>query len=512
MYRLASVQPALSTEYGAVAQRLLSRNVDETVNYDVLVVGSGMGGGILASALADEGANVLVLEAGSLLFPTHVGNLPRQLEIGKFDKNVWHLWPDFGVTNYTNADGSNFRGAQAFNLGGRSVFWGGLTPRQAAWQLASWPEVVREYLLTEGYAAAEARLNSSKPPTSPFQRSSKAFLEQTIPGFNAVDAPMAIQYVAPAPWMMPAGLFSTADLLLEDALRLESPAPRRRPTVNLNHAVWSVNLDGTRAIGVRCYDMLERVERNYKAGVVVLAAGTIESAKIALQSGITGPTGLVGRGITDHMIRYRHFTVPPADTEATTTDSAKVILQHPDASGAQHAFDVIVELGSELNQGRYVDPGDLLVDENVRNGWMMCEIVFQYYAELREENFVQTAGNNPATPVSVRVDPAPPPAVVEQESDEIAQAVLAAYQAKPVIDEPGWPTLMVADLGGVAHEVGTLRMTAAEDGVLDADLGFLGYSDLFACDNSVFPASPAANPSLTTAALALRLAAHLRGN
>jgi choline dehydrogenase-like flavoprotein len=506
------VQPALSTEYGVVAQRLLPRNVDETVNYDVLVVGSGMGGGILASALADAGANVLVLEAGSLLFPTHVGNLPRQLEIGRFDKNTWHLWPEFGVKNYTNAQGSNFRGGQAFNVGGRSVFWGGLTPRPTAWQLASWPEVVRDYLTAEGYAAAEARLNSAEPPTSAFQQSSRTFLEQTIQGFQAADAPMAIQYVAPAHWMMPAGLFSTVDLLLEDALRLEPPAPRRRPTVNLNHAVGSVTLEDTRATGVRCYDMLDRVERNYKAGAVVLCAGTIESAKIALLSGITGPGNLVGRGITDHAIRYRHFTVPPADAEATMTDSAKVVLQHPEASSAQHAFDIIVELGSELNQGRYVDPGDLAADENIRNGWMMCEIVFQYYADLREENFVEIVGEDPAAPVSVRVDPAPPPPAVEQESNEIAHAVLTAYQSEPVLNEEGWPDLMVADLGGVAHEVGTLRMTATGNGVVDTDLAFLGYSNLYACDNSVFPASPAANPSLTTVALALRLAKYLRDN
>jgi hypothetical protein len=32
---------------------------------------------------------------GSLLFPTHVANLPRRLRIGKFDKNVWGLYGDF---------------------------------------------------------------------------------------------------------------------------------------------------------------------------------------------------------------------------------------------------------------------------------------------------------------------------------------------------------------------------------------------------------------------------------
>src|SRR5450432_3295494 len=101
---------ALTTEYGIVPQRLVPRNTDTSVTYDVVVVGSGFGGGLLASALADSGANVLVLEAGSYLFPTHVGNLPRQLPIGQFDKNTWHLYQDFGVINYQNVEGSDFQG------------------------------------------------------------------------------------------------------------------------------------------------------------------------------------------------------------------------------------------------------------------------------------------------------------------------------------------------------------------------------------------------------------------
>jgi hypothetical protein len=130
------------------------------------------------------------------------------------------------------------------------------------------------------------------------------------------------------------------------------PVPLKRLTVNVNRAVRRITFEGTPATGVRCCDMLDRVERTYKADVVVLCAGTIESAKIALLSGIPGPSNLVGRGITDHTIRYRHFTVPPADAEGTMTDSAKVVLQHPEASSAEHAFDIIVELGTELNQGR----------------------------------------------------------------------------------------------------------------------------------------------------------------
>jgi hypothetical protein len=502
---------ALTTEYGVVPQRLLPRNIDTSVNYDVIIVGSGLGGGVLASALADAGANVLVLEAGSYLFPTHVGNLPRALPIGQFDKNVWHLWRDFAVINYRNINGSNFQGAQGFNLGGRSIFWGALTPRQTQWQLQSWPQVIVDYLLNgNGYANAEQRLNVGQLPPSQFQQDSTAFLDATISGFVAANAPMGIQYVAPAHWMLPVGLFSTADLLLEDALRAGAPAPDRALTINLNHAVWSVTTNGTKATGVHCFDLLDGTERYYKGNVIVLAAGTIESAKIALQSDLNDPAKLIGQGITDHAIRYRHFTVSPNHPHASTTDSAKVVLQHPAATEQAHAFDVIVELGTELNQGRYVDPTDLASDENIRNGWMMCEIVFQYYADLVTGNVVQTAGADPAYPVNINMAPATPSQALRDEADQIAQAVFTAFDAQPVIGEQDWPALLTADLGGVAHEVGTLRMTAGSTGVVDTDLKFVAYDNLYACDNSVFPASPAANPSLTLAALALRLAGHLR--
>jgi choline dehydrogenase-like flavoprotein len=79
----------------------------------------------------------------------------------------------------------------------------------------------------------------------------------------------------------------------------------------------------------------------------------------------------------------------------------------------------------------------------------------------------------------------------------------------PVLGEGGWPTLQTAGLGGVAHDVGTLRMAEDGTGVVDADLKFVAYDNLYACDNSVFPTSPTANPSLTTVALALRLAQYL---
>lgn len=62
-----------------------------------------------------------------------------------------------------------------------------------------------------------------------------------------------------------------------------------------------------------------------------------------------------------------------------------------------------------------------------------------------------------------------------------------------------------------AHHSGTARLSAsAEGGVCDGDGRVHGLSNLYVCDGSLIPASGIANTGLTIAALALRLADHLR--
>jgi choline dehydrogenase-like flavoprotein len=62
------------------------------------------------------------------------------------------------------------------------------------------------------------------------------------------------------------------------------------------------------------------------------------------------------------------------------------------------------------------------------------------------------------------------------------------------------------------HPSGATAMgTSPDDGVCDTDLKVFGVDNLFLVGNSVFPHMGANPPTLTIAALALRLAAHLGG-
>ena len=60
--------------------------------------------------------------------------------------------------------------------------------------------------------------------------------------------------------------------------------------------------------------------------------------------------------------------------------------------------------------------------------------------------------------------------------------------------------------------MGTTRMSAdPAQGVVDADCRVHGMANLYVAGSSVFPTCGSANPTLTIVALALRLAAHLKG-
>ncbi|MCB0225758.1 MAG: GMC family oxidoreductase [Anaerolineae bacterium] len=499
-------------ENGVVQQKFFPPNLNEDIVYDVIVIGSGIGGGVVAEQAADLGLSVLILELGSYLFPTHVGDLPRQHQIAKtVDKHIWSLWDDFKVTNYVNGPGSQYYGGQGFCLGGRSVFWGGFIPRMTWWEMDLWPQDVRWYLEDSGYNKAERLLKKSLLQ-SDYQTQVLRYFERNFRDFVALTAPMSNETTNRLQNNVAAGIFSTADLLMESRLT-GGQFGAQNLTINLNHAVTELLWEGDKVTGVVAYDLIADKSRTYRSQMVVLSAGTIESAKIAQLSNLKNPHQLIGTGITDHPIYYTHFALPNSSELYQADSSAKFMLRHRNAGESdqanqpQHRFNVLIELGADFNQGRYVDPDILDAMQAAKGNSMLCEIVFLFNTPLVETNQLTQNGPSYYKPV-INMQPGYISPAEWAEIGQIKQAVLQALGAEALPFQN--LDLKQADLGGVAHEVGTLRLGTTENSVVDTQLKFRGYDNLYVCDLSVFPASPAANPTLTLTALALRLSDHLR--
>lgn len=109
--------------------------------YDVIIVGSGAGGGMATKQLADAGFNVAVVEAGPFFDPADPKTMtqlkwpydsPRRgagtdRAFGEWDMS-WGDWEVEGEP-YTHAEGTEFKWWRARMLGGRTNHWGRISLR-----------------------------------------------------------------------------------------------------------------------------------------------------------------------------------------------------------------------------------------------------------------------------------------------------------------------------------------------------------------------------------------------
>jgi choline dehydrogenase-like flavoprotein len=105
-------------------------------------------------------------------------------------------------------------------------------------------------------------------------------------------------------------------------------------------------------------------------------------------------------------------------------------------------------------------------------------------------------------------------AFVQTFDAELRRLDLGSVQPSEWLDSPGpqWPVDPTVGNHPIAnyHQLGTTRMSAdPASGVVDATCRVFGYDNLFVAGSSVFTTSGWANPTLTIAALSLRLADHL---
>jgi len=318
--------------------------------YDVVIVGSGAGGGMSAYALTKAGLKVLMLEAGRNYDPlteTPMFNTPDQAPLrgtgtpdkpfGFYDATVDGGWE---VPNepYTVAEGSEpFIWWRPRMLGGRTNHWGRISLRFGPYDfkpksrdglghdwpityddLAPWYDKVERLIGVTGRAQGLENTPDSPegcllPPPPP-----RAFEYFVTHGFEAMGIPVAAMHGAvltqplngraACVFATPCGRGCSIRANFQSTTVLLPPAmDTGNLTIRANALVYQVDLDKAgKAKGVSFVDRVTGEHHSVTARAVVLAAGSGETARILLNSksalfpdGLGNTHGMVGRYLMD---------------------------------------------------------------------------------------------------------------------------------------------------------------------------------------------------------------------
>ncbi len=293
--------------------------------YDVLIIGSGHSGGMAANILTRKGISCLMLNAGPeadyekdrSFKSAHElpyrgfdkpGRLPHVFQANEFNANQW---VDEKEVPYTCPPDAPYNWVRVRLLGGRSLFWARQSFRLSDYEFkaadidgtgVNWPISLED--MAPYYSRVEAifRVTGRKEGWPQFPDGN--FVEaQYPPDTDSIKRVTEIcnkQGVGVSKWRSALGrdgLASSINLLLPDAL-----ASGKLDIVQ-NAIVRELSVDKNTGLvnGAHFVDRHSSREMHVKARVVVLAAGTLESTRLLLNSKLANSSGVMGHYLIDQM-------------------------------------------------------------------------------------------------------------------------------------------------------------------------------------------------------------------
>jgi choline dehydrogenase-like flavoprotein len=507
-----------------------------SAHYDVIIIGTGAGGGTLAHKLAPSGKRILLLERG--------GYLPREQE-------NWDSKEVFGKERYVTSDewvagnGVRFRPHAQYFVGGNTKFYGAILFRMREGDFGevrhyggispAWPI---DYSELEPYYAEAERLylvhgeageDPTEPPRSgPFPYPAVSH-EPRIQQLHEDFARTGHQ-----PFHLPVGVdlnesdpeggrcvrcdrFDGFPCLTDgkaDAhvLCVRPALTQRGVTLKTHSKVTRLETDasGGTITGV----VVERrgATETYTADIVVVSCGAAESPALLLRSanerhpnGLANSSDQVGRNYMAHI----NSGVVAISQTPNDTKFQKTLGVNDYYWGAGD---------SELPLGHIQMLGKS--DRNIlRAGapWYAPGLALDYMAR-HAIDFWLTTEDLPASDNRITVDRQGTIHLSKTFHNEEPHRRLLA-KLKALLGDLGCaersiPRFSVLDqripLAGIAHQCGTLRF--GEDpstSVLDRNCKAHELDNLYVVDTSFFPSSSAVNPALTAMANSLRVGEHL---
>jgi choline dehydrogenase-like flavoprotein len=506
--------------------------------YDVIIIGTGAGGGTLAHRLAPTGKKILLLERGDWL-PREAENWSPRAVVSEGRYDCPEEWSD--------ADGNAFRPGTHYFVGGNTKFYGAALFRMRERDFEevkhhggvspAWPLSYAEF---EPYYTQAERLycvhgQRGEDPTEPW--TSAPF------PFPAVSHEPRIQRlhddlvkIGQRPFHVPVGVLlqegdprrsacircGTCDgfpCLVNaksdaDVLCVRPALEHANVSIHTRTQVTRLETDASGRRVTRVVAERDGEPVDYTADVVVVACGAINSAALLLRSasnahpnGLGNRSGLVGRNYMCHL----NTMLVALSREANPTQFHKTFAVTDFYFGADdfpYPLGLIQLMGKAHAEVLAVGapPGTPKRILGLLSG--------------RGIPFWLTSEDLPSPENRVTLDDRGNVRLVYTANNLEGHERLAA-KVKELLAKAGMNTkhLLPANLyvggriplAGVAHQCGTTRFGRDRDtSVLDLDCRSHEVDNLYVVDGGFFPSSSAVNPALTIVANALRVGDRLR--
>jgi choline dehydrogenase-like flavoprotein len=498
-----------------------------TEHYDIIIVGTGAGGGTMAHALSKTDARVLIIERGDFV--------PQEDENWS-PEAVWKQLRYQTKERWLDEHGQEFSPYSHYCVGGNTKFWGSVLYRLRREDFQEVPHVDGvspawpiDYETLEPYYERAERLyhvrgqhgvDPTEPPRGPFPYSAVPHAN----GMATIVSALERQGLHPSP--LPLGLIRPGEdngcILCNTcnsfACKLHAKSEAdvccvRNAIAQPSVTIWT-NTTATRLLTDACGKKIEalEVQRNgdtvrVHAPLFVISCGAVNSAALLLRSanakhpqGLANSSGLVGRRYMAHLATMMQGFHPFKLN--STVFQKTVAINDFYLPGPRNQY----PLGQIQSQGRThgvmaqtVYPS---IPVRAYDWWVARGVDWLVMSEdlPRDNNRVEVNGDG-----RIRLFYKP---------NNLRAHALLVKETKRILRRLGFWFIVKHSHGArnTTHQCGTLCFgNDPRTSVLDTYCRTHDIENLFVVDASFFPSSAAVNPGLTIAAQALRVADHIAG-
>ena len=517
-------------------------------HYDVIIIGTGAGGGTLAHRLAPTGKRVLILERGDYL-PRERDNWDSTAVFVKGKYRAPEFWYD--------KHGKEFPPEVNYYVGGNTKFYGA-----ALFRLR--PEDFGELPHHDGISPAwPIRYEDLEPY---YTQAEHLYLVHGRHGEDPTGGPTSAQYAYPPlehepriqqlsddlekaglrPFHLPIGVNLTQDdkgRATHDSVCIRcdrvdgfpclvgaksdaqvicvDPALKHDNVTMVTGAhVRRLETDPTGRTVTRVVAELDEsgTTEGFSADIVVVAAGAVNSAVLLLRSandkhpgGLANSSDVVGR----HYMRHNNLALMAISKEPNPTSFQKTLALNDWYLGAD---DWEYPLGGIQMLGK--SDADQIHGEAPRwAGAVMPDMPFEVLAH-HAVDFWLCGEDLPLPESRVTLDKEDAIHLTLDEKNNIAGLKRLQHKLRGMLGHLGMHEHHLLDhsiylhkgmpIGATAHQAGTVRFgDDPKSSALDVNCKAHDLDNLYVVDTSFFPSIGAVNPSLTAIANALRVGDHI---